>query len=65
MDNIIGKEVQHKIFGIGTVVAIKHIIFVQFSDIVKKFSYPDAFKQFLVAQDTEFQSQAQHDIEEK
>lgn len=37
----------------------------QFSDIVKKFSYPDAFKQFLVAQDTEFQSQAQHDIEEK
>lgn len=66
MDNIIGKEVSHKMFGSGIVAAKeKEIISVQFSNGVKKFSYPDAFKQFLVTHDTELQLQVQHDIGEK
>lgn len=66
MNNIIGQEVSHKMFGTGIVVAKeKGIISVQFSDSIKKFSYPDAFKQFLVTQDIELQLQIRHDIEEK
>lgn len=44
MDNIVGKEVFHKIFGTGKK---KGIVSVQFGGNVRKFSYPDAFKQFL------------------
>lgn len=66
MDNIIGKEVSHKMFGTGIVVAKeKGNISVQFGDNVRKFSYPDAFKQFLTTQNIEINAQIQHDIEKK
>lgn len=65
MDNIIGKEVSHKTFGAGIIVAKENgIISVQFSNSVKKFSYPAAFKLFLITPDIEFQLQVQHDLEE-
>lgn len=48
MDNIIGEEVFHKIFGTGIAVAKeKEIVSVQFGGNVRKVLYPDIFKQFL------------------
>lgn len=66
MDNIIGKEVCHKTYGAGIIAEKeKGIIYVQFGGEVKRFSYPDAFENYLTTQDIEFQLQIQCDLEEK
>lgn len=63
MNSVIGKEVQHKVFGSGTIVTKENrLISVQFGDNIKKFQYLDAFKSFLVTPDVEFQLQVQHDL---
>ena len=66
MYNIIGKKVEHELWGTGTIISQENSgISVQFDDDEKRFAYPDAFRQFLTTQDAELQQQVQHDMREK
>jgi len=46
--DIVNKTVQHKTFGRGKICELKdNIVFVQFGQAVRKFIFPDAFKEYL------------------
>ena len=64
--NIIGKTVNHKTFGSGTVTALTDkIITISFHGTEKRFIYPDAFKRFLVFKGRHAQEYAEELIREK
>lgn len=55
--NTINQKVKHKVWGIGTIIELNgNIIEVSFDCGKKKMQYPNAFEQFLIAVDDEFQN---------
>lgn len=61
---IIGKVVKHPTFGIGEVESIEgQILTVRFSAMSKRFQYPSAFEQFLVAVDETVNAEIHEEIE--
>lgn len=64
LENVLGKEVTHKVFGSGTITSKENKnILVQFVDKSVKFVYPDVFEgHFLRTEDLELQEQVTQDI---
>ena len=66
---IIGQNVSHKMFGIGTINEFKKgekdstYISVAFDTVTKTFQYPISFEKFLVATDAEFAKHVANEIE--
>ena len=55
--NVIGKMVNHKTFGVGTVTELTDtIITISFRGTEKRFIYPDAFKRFLYSKVSAFRN---------
>lgn len=64
--NVIGKMVNHKTFGVGTVTELTDtIITISFRGTEKRFIYPDAFKRFLVFKGQRVQEHVEKLIREK
>jgi hypothetical protein len=64
--NVIGKLVNHKSFGIGTVTELTdRIITVSFYGNAKRFIYPDAFKNYLVFKSQKLQDYVETQIKEQ
>ncbi len=64
--NVIGKTVNHKIFGLGTVTELTDTtITISFRGAEKRFIYPDAFKTFLIFKGQRIQEYVEKLIQEK
>ncbi len=63
---MIGKQVRHRAFGLGSITGFEDgRITVNFSGAEKRFQFPEAFAHFLTTEDTELQKMVEHAILEK
>lgn len=61
--NLINLNVNHKVFGSGVVIdSTENSLTVQFSSKTAKFTYPDAFESYLVAEDVDVQKAIESEI---
>lgn len=64
--DLINQEVIHKVFGKGIITKVHdNYLTIQFATKVAQFEYPDIFKNFITAKDTNIQAEIINDINAK